>query len=302
MYKEDKLRGPAHFLKGITKILPYKNDKCIFISNDNLNPLNVSNESDYFFLPYETMMSEESFDEWIKVGKVNKLIIGPMFVPSNWFNFPNKKYWKERNYRKPVSLVKRMAVHSVRIKNYLTKRANITDLDHKYVNLRACTNLRPKYVKPFKDRTIDIIFFEKYADSNRRQQGKELFNLLNSKKKVEKLIYGLYNKEIMMRLANNTKFIVYFSFYDTGAIGLKEIQNFGVYAFSLQKDLAFDNETSSYIPELEELDMKKAYQKIIKKIDDLTRKNPNSEYFAKINQDYTKCENVYEDLCNSLLK
>ena len=104
-----------------------------------------------------------------------------------------------------------------------------------------------------------------------------------------------------MRLANDTKFIVYFSFYDTGAIALKEIQNFGVYTFSHQKDLAFDKETSSYIPELDELEIRKAYQIIISKIDNIMRRNPSSEYFAKKNQDYTKCEHVYEDLCNSLL-
>ena len=36
----------------------------------------------------------------------------------------------------------------------------------------------------------------------------------------------------MVELANNSKFIVYFSFFDTGAIDLKEIQNHGVFTFS----------------------------------------------------------------------
>ena len=47
----------------------------------------------------------------------------------------------------------------------------------------------------------------------------------------------------MKELANNSKFIIYFSFFDTGAIGLKEIQNYGVIAFSLQKEFIIDNET-----------------------------------------------------------
>ena len=45
----------------------------------------------------------------------------------------------------------------------------------------------------------------------------------------------------MTELAYNSKYIIYFSFYDTGAIGLKEIQNYGVFAFSHQKDLVINN-------------------------------------------------------------
>ena len=53
-----------------------------------------------------------------------------------------------------------MAVHSERIQKFLSGRDNITDLSHKFVYLRACTDLRPNYVKPFNDRNIDIIFLK----------------------------------------------------------------------------------------------------------------------------------------------
>ena len=76
----------------------------------------------------------------------------------------------------------------------------------------------------------------------------------------------------MLRLAKNSKFIIYFSFFDTGAIGLKEIQNIGVLAFSYQKDLVIDKETSFFVPELaNENDMKNAFNIIIKKINNITK-------------------------------
>ena len=37
-------------------------------------------------------------------------------------------------------------------------------------------------VKPFNKRTIDILFFEKYADLNRSQQAEQLYKLFNNDK------------------------------------------------------------------------------------------------------------------------
>ena len=103
---------------------------------------------------------------------------------------------------------------------------------------------------------------------NRTKQAQELLILFrNSSLKIERLVYGNYSKKQMISLANNSKFIIYFSFYDTGAIGLKEIQNFGVFTFSHQKDLIIDNDTGFLVSELaDEFDMKKAYSKIMEKI------------------------------------
>ena len=106
----------------------------------------------------------------------------------------------------------------------------------------------------------------------------------------------------MKKLANDTKFIIYFSFFDTGAIGLKEIQNYGVYAFTVQKDLAYNKETSLYVPELAELNIERAYNIIMEKIEYVIQLSPNSQVYAKINQDYNKCENAFKEVCNYLLK
>ena len=107
----------------------------------------------------------------------------------------------------------------------------------------------------------------------------------------------------MAYLANNTKFIIYFSFFDTGAIALKEIQNYGVFAFSHQRELIIHNETGFYVPELaDEYDMNKAYKIIMKKIEIITNLNPNAQTIAKINQEINKCQNALNDLCENLFK
>ena len=60
----------------------------------------------------------------------------------------------------------------------------------------------PKDIKPFKDRKIDIILYEKYADSNRTRQGNQLYNLLkDTDKTIERLVYSKYNIEYALKLA-----------------------------------------------------------------------------------------------------
>lgn len=114
--------------------------------------------------------------------------------------------------------------------------------------------------------------------------------------------YGNYTKEEMINLANNTKFIIYFSFFDTGAIGLKEIQNHGVFAFSHQKDLVIDKTTSFYIPELtNENDMSRAFINIYKKMEFIINNHPNSQIIAETNQKINKCQNALEDLCKAII-
>jgi len=169
--------------------------------------------------------------------------------------------------------------------------------------MRACTNIKPIKVKSFKERKIDILFFEKYMDANHRKQGEELLHLLSkSCKKIVNIKYGKYNRKIMEEYANDSKFIIYFSFYDTGAIGLKEIQNYGVFAFSHQKDLIINKETSFYIPELSSQDnIILASKKIINIIETISEKNPSSELIAKKNQMINKCENSLKDLCKRLI-
>ena len=125
--------------------------------------------------------------------------------------------------------------------------------------------------------------------------------LIKKKKKIVSIKYGSYNKKILKKIANNSKFIIYFSFYDTGAIGLKEIQNFGVISFVHQEDLIINNETCFLIPELAILyNMTKAFEKIMATIDIISTKYPDCELIAKKNQYANNCQNSLRDFCKNL--
>lgn len=107
----------------------------------------------------------------------------------------------------------------------------------------------------FIKRDIDILFFEKYIDYYHSKQGAQIFiHFNNTSKKIERFKYGY--------LANNTKFIIYFSFFGTETIGLKEIKNYGVFTFSHQKVLIIHNDTGLYAPEIKNSkDITKVYKK-----------------------------------------
>ena len=219
-----------------------------------------------------------------------------------WFAFPRSRVWYESRFEEVLRSLKGVVVHSNRVRNHLAVRTNTTHLKNKFKIVRACTNLKPIHIKNFKDREIDIILFEKYEDLNRSKQGAELFELFNnSSLKVERLKYRYYTKKQMMALSENSKFIIYFSFFDTGAIGLKEIQNHGVVSFSHQKDLINNRFASYYIPELaDKADMKKAYKKIMPIIRRLMKFTPNSKKIAKQNQEINKCKKALDDLCKGI--
>ena len=106
----------------------------------------------------------------------------------------------------------------------------------------------------------------------------------------------------MEKLSNNSKFIIYFSFFDIGPIGLIEIQNHGVILFTHQKEFVIDKNSSFFIPELANKDdMKSAFNIIMEKIEIIIKSNPNSELIAKNNQEYYKCQNSLEELCKNLI-
>ena len=261
--------GPAKFSRGLKDLLPFNVGHCNFKDGGRILPKNIKNVKNtkkrtyYFYVPWPRY-SESLYDQWSKYNKSGNLILGPNFVPNFWNSFPNKAYWKERRFREILTSIKGLVVHSERVRDHLLQRSKTTDLNSKVILVGACTNIKPNNINSFENRTNDIILFEKFPDSNRKKEAKKLYDLLKTKKKVTRLVYGNYTYQQMTELTNNSKYIIYFSFYDTGAIGLKEIQNYGVFAFSHQKDLVIDDRTSFYIPELEERkDMKKAFNKIM---------------------------------------
>ena len=297
----NSIYGPGSFLKGIYQVLPFINKKCIFVSKGFIKYFNNYFQPDFYYNP-SSNIKENQFRQLLDKKIINKYILGPNFVPNLWFNFPDSKLWKEKHFSEILNSVKGIVIHSVRVRDFLAQKSNNTNSLRKFIIMRPCTNLKPKVINSFEDRKIDIIFFEKYMDLNRIEQGKELLKLFKlTKKKIVILKYGHYNKKIMNDLANDSKFIIYFSFYDTGAIGLKEIQNYGVFAFTHQKDLVICNETTFHIPELETINnINLAAKKILEIIENVSKKNPESELIAEKNQKVNKCENALNDLCKRL--
>ena len=294
--------GPSVLTRGIKEVLPYQTGKCTFLpSDDTIYPIYAKNKTDFFYLP-NPRLAESVYNEWIHINETHRLIMGPMYAPTKYFLFPDPKIWSEKRYNEVLNAIKGFCVHSERVRDHLAKRSNTTDMIDKYIISRACTNLKPEKVKPFNERNVDIIFYEKYLDLDRKKQGNELFQLLSkSNKSIEKIEYFHYTKDRLEYLANNAKFIIYFSFYDTGAIGLKEIQNHGVFSFTLQKELAINNATNFYIPELDtENEIETGFKKIMEKIDEIMNSKPNTELVAKKNQEFNECQKALDDICSRL--
>ena len=202
-------RGPSKFVRGIKEILPYNINNCTFIPLNNIFLINKINRANYFFLPY-SQITESIYDNLVKNNMINKILIGPCFVPCFWNSFPDNNIWKERRFSEILKNVKGVVVHSNRVKDYLAQKSNVSeDLITKFKIVRPCTNLKPKNINSFKNRSNDIIFFEKFADLNRKIQADKLLEFFkHSSLKVETLVYGNYTESQMMNLANNSKFII----------------------------------------------------------------------------------------------
>ena len=298
--------GPIKTVKSLKDALPYETKECKFIPSESITPINGKNKSDYFYLPFPCF-SESVYNEWIKINRSKSLLLGPYFVPNLWNYFPYQSFWNERRFKEILNTIKGVVVHSKRIRKYLSIRSNTTDLLHKYKFLRPCTNIIPKYVNNFKNRTIDILFFEKFDDLDKRKQSEllfEYFNNTNLNLTIERIKYdkyGHYTRKRMLELANNTKFIIYYSFYDIGGIILKEVQNFGVFCFTHVEDFVLHEKTSFLIPELlYDYNLKPAFAKIMKIFQSISNSNPNTQLIAKINQDVNKCQRAFDDLCKGL--
>jgi hypothetical protein len=208
----------------------------------------------------------------------------------------------EKRFSEILNLTNGIAVHSGRVRDHFVERSKTFKNIKKFIIISSCSNFKPKKINSFKNRKIDILFFEKYADLNRRQQGLKLLNLLkNTSKTVASIKYGSYNKTMMKEIASNSRFIIYFSFFDTGAIGLKEIQNYGVITFTHQKEFVLDKESSFYIPELASTNkIEISFNKIMNIIEKVSKMNIKTELIARKNQIINNCENSLIDLCEGL--
>ena len=102
-------RGPVELQKGISKVLPYESKYCKFIPFDGINITNLPSNIDFFYISYPSI-TEQSYMKCLHENKLKKIILGPVFVPANWFRFPNLKLWKERRFREILISLKASSI------------------------------------------------------------------------------------------------------------------------------------------------------------------------------------------------
>lgn len=301
--------GPGYLLRSLLESLKTYNGKCNY-DQWNLNYTEIAKNEDknlFFYIFWQKEFCK--YAPQVGTTKMRNVLIGPIFVPDSYLHFPNNKRCIERNFSNTLNMLGACIIHSFRVRNHLMNLSGTADKQYKYGIMRACTNLSPSPLKSFKDRNIDIILYEKYSDENRKKDGRLLYQLLADKNFTIKRIsyHGVvrgtsrYNHHSLKKFSNNAKFIIYFSFWDTGAIALKEIQNFGVYSFTVQKDLVIDNRTGFFVPELDG-QIKKAVNIIVEQMKLINNENYNTTKFAEINQNINNCHRSLDDLCNVALK
>ena len=132
--------GPKNFIKGIHHFLPYKTKKCKFITSKKKFLYGMQN-SNYYFFPFPKF-EESIYNNWVQINKSNKLILGPIFVPNFWALFPNQKIWKERRFSEILKQVKGIAVHTKRVRDYISIKSNTSNLLKKFIIIRPCTNIK----------------------------------------------------------------------------------------------------------------------------------------------------------------
>lgn len=303
--------GIKAYAEGLLEATKYYTGRCRFFTDksDYVNIARNRKPRRFFFMinggNLHRMLHQlsERFHD-----KIKQTIFGPLPVPFNWTSFPDPKLPLEEDFGQTLSMMGSYAVHSKRVENYLARRANLTSYPaYKFAKIRACTMLSPGVVKAWSERRFDVIFFEKYADEDHSRQGAELYeHLIKAGLTVTRMGYKgayEYTQEHMKEVANDSRFIVYFSFWDTGAIGLLEIQNFGVYSFTAQDDLIDrEHKTGAFIEGLAGDDMKAACDSILKKMKEIMDSNPKSEEFAQISQHRNSCVRALEDLCDHVQK
>ena len=111
--------------------------------------IDKTNKADYFYLPFSPK-TESFYNKLVNIKIINKILIGPCFVPKYWNRFPINKIWKERRFSEILKKVKGIVVHSNRVRDYLAKKSNISqDIITQFKIVRPCTNLKPKNISFF---------------------------------------------------------------------------------------------------------------------------------------------------------
>lgn len=211
------------------------------------------------------------------------VLYGPNLSPIRYLDFPvNNTH--EIKWINIMNKIKYYVVHYNRISNHFMNRTNSNNQFKKYINFPCCMKYEQySNILKWENRKFDFLIYIKYSDSNHKKEGKLLINSLNATNKVITFTYGFYNTEDLLEYAKNSKIVIYFSFYDTGAMALLEMQRMGVFTITLQKEF-ITQENGIFIPELEN-----NIQLAILKIKNIIKNKYNSVYIANYNRRKSDC-------------
>lgn len=180
-----------------------------------------------------------------------RILYGPIVTPLNWFNMPRNNTY-EKYWCLVMNKIYAFVTHSNRVKKHIIKRTNCYSYIYKYIILKPCIEIESKnlYTKEYFERFIDFLVYIKYADQNRKKDQTILINYLKKRYNIEIVKYGNHTKQSLLNLASKSKFVIYYSFYDTGALSLLEMKMMGVWPISHQQEF-IEEGYGSFVKELD---------------------------------------------------
>lgn len=164
-----------------------------------------------------------------------------------------------------------------------------------------CDSYKNKYIicKPFVDkdneRSIDFLLYIKYADKKLKQDELILINYLQKKYKIEIIKYGSHTKQSLLDIASKTKYIIYYSFFDTGVLSLIEMKIMGAWHISHLEEF-IENGYGSYIKELD-----KNITSSLNKLNDIYKMIYNPELLSQNVVNSLNCVNSLSNLVNIII-
>jgi hypothetical protein len=294
--------GPAAFGREIVRASSKYQGECLFVAtNIALSRIREDNNPRHFFWisapPRNSLLLEALH---FRTSMFKRTIFGPNLIPRHWPRFPDRRSSIESQWSLFLSGMYGYVVHSERVRNYLMSRSRTEGLAKKYMLAPGCAYESMDLTVPvFVNRSWDILLFEKYADRDMRAEGSHLYALMiRDHFSVIRVRYGKFNRRDLEFHGMHSRFIVYFSFYDTGAIAFLELQNLGGYSFSFQAEF-LQEQTGSFVPALES-NVSEGWVKIRSRIREIALASPNCTEYARLNRRKNSCLGTLNVLCQGV--
>lgn len=296
IFPSNRKNGPGNFAYYINESL-YDWNKSEYSKYCNITLLNyislininrfLSHANSYIWFQSAIYLFSEEIN-------YKKVLYGPNLSPINYFKFPlNNTH--EIKWIEIINKIRYYVVHHRRISYHLMNRTKSYYQINKYLTFPCCIKYKKNLtILKWEERKYDFLVYIKYNDLDHRKDGNKLINSLNSSYKVVTFYYGSFKKEELVEAAGDSKIVIYFSFYDTGAIALLEMQRMGVFTVTLQKEF-ITKKNGMYIPELQN-DVENA----IRKIKDVIKIKFDSKFIAEYNRKKSDCKNYIYKLVTKL--